>query len=192
MAKNVLIINGHPDPSGRHFCAALADAYGLGAASGGHAVRRLDVGALNLPLIRSEEMFTDDEPPPAAREAQAAIAWADHLVLVFPLWLGAAPAALKGFLEQTFRYGFAITPPGQRMRGLLAGRSARIVVTMGMPGPVFRWVFGAFGVRSLARGILWISGVRPIRRTLIGEVAEHPGRRRAWLRRMHEFGARAA
>ena len=32
--------------------------------------------------------------------------WAEHLVFLFPLWLGDMPAVLKGFLEQLMRPGF--------------------------------------------------------------------------------------
>ena len=37
----------------------------------------------------------------------------EHLVIVFPLWLGDMPAVLKGFFEQVLRPGFAIGEAGQ-------------------------------------------------------------------------------
>ena len=88
-----------------------------------------------------------------------------------PLWLGGAPALVKGFLEQVFRYGFALARPGSgKGGGLLGGRSARLIVTMGMPAPVQRLVFGAFGIRALERGIFGLAGIGPIHRTLLGGV----------------------
>ena len=191
MASRILVINGHPDASPDRFAAALAGAYVRGASAAGHQIRRLDVGALDFPLIRSQAAFRDAAPPAAIREAQEAIAWADHLVIVFPLWLGGAPALLKGFLEQVFRYGFAVNPPDQPMKGLLGGRSARLIVTMGMPAAIFRWLFGAFGVRSLERGVLWISGVSPIRRSVLGGVDGPANRRAKWLRDMNALGRAA-
>lgn len=191
MARRILVINGHPDASPERFAAALAGAYIGGASAAGHQIRRLDVGALDFPLIRSQAAFRDAAPPAAIREAQDAIAWADHLVIVFPLWLGGAPALLKGFLEQVFRYGFALNPPGRRMKGLLGGRSARLVVTMGMPAAIFRWMFGAFGVRSLERGVLWISGVSPVRHSVLGGVEGPASRRARWLRDMDALGRAA-
>jgi len=189
MARKILVINGHPDPSEARFAAALAGAYVLGASEAGHQVRRIDAGAQDIPLIRSADAFTASEPPAAILDAQKAITWADHIVIIFPLWLGSVPAVLKGFLEQTFRYGFAISRPGEPMRRLLKGRSARVIVTMGMPAPIFRWVFDAAGLRSLVRGLLWISGVSPVRRTIIGEVEGSAARRADWLRRMTRLGA---
>jgi len=56
-------------------------------------------------------------------------------VLLFPLWLGDMPALLKGFLEQVARPGFAfaVERDSPLISKLLAGRSARVVVAMGMP-----------------------------------------------------------
>jgi putative NADPH-quinone reductase len=188
MARKILVINGHPDPRPERFAAALAGAYVRGASAAGHQIRRLDVGALDFPLIRSQAEFQAGEKPASIQEAQDGVAWADHLVIIFPLWLGGAPAVLKGFLEQVFRYGFALSPPGQPMKGLLKGRSTRLVVTMGMPALVFRAVFGAFGLRSLERGLLWICGVSPIRRLILGGVAGPPRRRARWLRTLETLG----
>ena len=52
----------------------------------------------------------------------------------------------------------------------LGGRSARLVVTMGMPAIVYRWYFRASGVKSLERNILGFVGIEPVRETLIGGV----------------------
>lgn len=192
MVDRIVVVNGHPDARPERLCSALVDAYVRGAHRAGHEVRRIDVGELEFPLIRSEADFQDAAPPATVRHAQEALLWANHLVIIYPLWLGSAPALLKGFLEQVFRYGFAISPPGERMRGLLDGRSARIVVTMGMPAPIFRWVFGAFGARCLERGLLWVSGVKPIRRTILGGVgAADEKTRNGWLRKLEALGAAA-
>lgn len=187
MARNIVVINGHPDPSGERLCAALAGAYVRGASAVGHQIRRIDVGALDFPLIRSSQDFERGELPPAIREAQEAIRWADHLVIIHPLWLGSAPAVLKGFFEQVFRYGFALSAPGGPVKRLLAGKSARVVVTMGMPAPVFRWVFGAYGLKGLTRGVLWLSGFKPIARSVIGNV-EAPGVAARWLLDVEQLG----
>ncbi len=190
MTERILIINGHPDPSPERLCCALADAYSKGARDGGHFVQRLDIGALDVPLIISAAAFTAGAPPKAIEGAQQAILWADHLVIIYPLWLGGVPAKLKAFFEQAFRYGFALSAPGQKMQGLLKGRSARMIVTMGMPAQIFRWVFGAHGVRAVERGMLWISGFRPIRSLFIGGVGG-PQDLKPWLRRIEALGRTA-
>ena len=51
---------------------------------------------------------------------------------------------------------------------LLAGRSARIVVTMGMPVLRYRWYFGAYGLRAFERSMLSFAGIKPIHESLYG------------------------
>jgi putative NADPH-quinone reductase len=188
--KRITIIQGHPDPADHHLCHALAEAYRAGAESAGFEVRTITVGSLTFPLIRSKEDFEDGERPDEIREAQSMIRTSDHLVIVYPLWLGTMPALLKGFLEQVFRYDFAFSPEaGGRFRKLLAGRSARVVVTMGMPALAYRYFFGAHGLKGLERSILKFAGISPVRESLFGLV-ENVGdaTRRKWLQKMQDLG----
>lgn len=194
MGRRILIIQGHPDSGARHFGHALAEAYAAGAAAAGHAVRQRAVAALDLPLLRSKADWESDTISDAIRLCQDEIRWAEHLVIVYPLWLGGMPAMLKGFFEQIARPGFAIgkaARPGGWTK-LLKGRSARIVVTMGMPALVYRWYFGAHSLKSLERNILRFVGIAPIRETLIGMVDGMGDRRRAaWLEELRRLGAAA-
>ena len=41
---------------------------------------------------------------------------------------------------------------------------------MGMPAFIYRWYFGAHGLKSLERSIPCFVGIRPIRETLIGMI----------------------
>ena len=194
MSRTVLVLNGHPDPVNRGLCQALADAYAEGARTAGHEVRRLDIATLDFGLLRSQAAFEKEPPPPAIAEAQQQILWAQHLVVVFPLWLGDMPALLKAFLEQALRPGFAFS---HRAHGFpemhLKGRSARLIVTMGMPALVYRWFYFAHGVKNLKRNILSFVGFRPVRDTIVGGLG---GRSResiaAALEDVRALGRRAA
>lgn len=188
-SRRVLVINGHPDSSGQRYCTALSAAYLRGADLAGHQIRRLDVGALKLPPIQSTAEFLA-EPDETALAVQAAIRWANHVVIVYPLWLGGPPAALKAFLEQVFRYGFAVAAPGEKRGGLMKGKTARVIVTMGMPAPFFSLVFDAAGLKCLTRGILKLAGFS-VRSTIIGGVEGSPERRKAWLSRIETLGVHA-
>lgn len=191
MARRITIIQGHPDAQTRHFGHALADEYAKGAEDGGHEVRRLEVARLDFPLLRTKEDFESGPLPDSIKQAQEAIAWATHLVILFPLWLGDMPALLKAFFEQVFRPGFAFayTAEGRMPEKGLTGKSARVVVTMGMPAFIYRWVFLAHGLRNLQRNILGFAGVRPVRSSLIGTVEGMDERQRAgWLDHMRALG----
>jgi putative NADPH-quinone reductase len=191
MLRKIAIVQGHPDPSRERFGRVLQAAYTDGAASAGHEVRVIDIATLDFPLLRSKADWEKGDPPPAIRTAQATIAWADHLVFFYPLWAGSMPALLKGFIEQVFRPGFAMDPAGGlRAARPLAGRSARIVVTMGMPAFVYRWYFLAHGLKNLERNILKFCGISPIKVSLVGQVDDaDPSGRGRWLDKMRSFGA---
>jgi putative NADPH-quinone reductase len=172
MGKRIFLIQGHPDSSERHLCHALEDRYAEGAGEAGHELRRIDVARLDFPLLRSQKEWDQSELPSSLAPSQQAIQWAEHLVLFFPLWLGDMPALLKGYLEQVARPGFAFyrEEDGRTMRKALGGRSARVVVTMGMPASIYRWYFRAHSVRSLERNVLGFVGIGPVHETLIGMV----------------------
>lgn len=192
--QNILIIQGHPDSTGEHYGHALARAYREAALHAGHAVQEIDVAALEFPLLRSKQDFEDSVPPDAILDAQALIAWAGHIVIFYPLWLGSMPALLKGFLEQVFRPGFAATEAEQGMpwKKKLSGRTARIVVTMGMPALFYRWYFRAHSLKSLERNILGFCGIKTVGESLIGLVeASNDAARKKWLGKMQSFGGGA-
>jgi putative NADPH-quinone reductase len=191
--KRIAIIQGHPDTDRSHFCHALAGAYEQGALAAGHEVRHIDVAQLDFPLIRARHEFEHGALLPGIAAAQETIRWAQHLVILYPLWLGTLPALLKGFFEQTFRYGFALGMGKGRMpQKLLKGRSARVFVTMGMPAAAYRLLFRAHGVKSLDSSVLALSGFRPIHDTLIGSIESlSPKVRERHLREARALGEEA-
>ena len=190
----ILLIQGHPDKDEPHFGHALCKAYAEGAQAQGHEVRVLHLASLEFPLLRSKIDWETGSVPESLVPAQQDILWAQHIVLFFPLWLGGMPALLKGFLEQVARPGFALSKVknGVLPDKLLVGRSARLVVTMGMPALVYRWYFRAHSVKALERNILGFVGIGPIHETLIGMVEGMTGDDRArWLKKMAALGAKA-
>jgi len=192
MGNRIAIIDGHPDREAGHLCHALAATYAEGAEAAGRAVRQIDVAALDFPLLRTQAEFQTGTPVPDIARAQETIAWADHIVIVYPLWLGTMPALLKGFLEQVLRPGFALDyGEGKWPKKMLQGRSARIVITMGMPGFAYRWIFGAHSLKSLERNVLKFVGIGPIRETLFGMVdAADAAKHARWLETMRRLGER--
>jgi putative NADPH-quinone reductase len=195
MGKRILLLQGHPDRCEDHLCHALAHAYAGAARLAGHEVRQLTVAQLDFPLLRSQHEWEEGVLPDGLRAAQADIAWSQHLVLFFPLWLGDMPALLKGFLEQVARPGFAFKAAGGNAQGRkgLRGRSARVVVTMGMPALVYRWFFWAHSVKSLERNILKFVGFAPVSTSYFG-LAGNPSTEKVagWVGEMEKLGHLAA
>jgi putative NADPH-quinone reductase len=195
MTRNILILDGHPDPETGRYVHALATAYREGAEQGRHEVLSIRLADLAFPLLRSQTDYDKGEPVEAVRRCQDAMNWATHVVILYPLWLGSMPALLKALLEQMLRPGFAfsVRKLGRWPVKYMSGKSVRIVVTMGMPAAIYRWFFRAHSLRSLQRNILKSVGFGPIRTTLIGSVASITAAQRAqWLEAVRELGRTAA
>lgn len=191
--KRILIINGNPDPAADRLSHALARAYREGAENSGALVRHIDIGGLDFPLLRDAAQFTADPREDAIIAARDAFTAADHIVFVFPLWLGGLPALFKAYMEQVGRNYFFLGktergfPPGQ-----LKGKSARVIVTMGMPPLIYRLGFGAHRVKAFTRGVLSLTGIAPVRTTLFGGGQIGPGGATRTITKVRELGRRMA
>lgn len=188
----IAIIDGHPDPDRNHFVHALADAYAEGAEGAGHEVRRITISDLEIPIVRMPETYFAEDPLPQIKDCQDIIQWADHLAIFYPLWQGMMPAYFKAFFEQVARPGFALDYDEHGgPEPLLSGRSARIFVTMGMPGVIYRWVYRAHSLKALEHSVLGFAGIGPVRHSIIGAVDRSPAHRERWLDRVQWMGAEA-
>mgnify|MGYP001464062379 CR=1 FL=1 len=190
-AKDIVIIQGHPDPEGNRFCHALAKAYLKGTESKGHKVKMIDIAQIEFPMLRSQADFMQGEVPKEIKQAQGLIQSAEHLLIIYPLWLGTMPAYLKAFLEQVFRPGFGANKtngekPWERQ---INEKTAHIVITMGISEIIYRSYFLGHGVKSVEGNILAFFGINTIQETLIGGVESiGDAQRQQWLAKMELTG----
>lgn len=193
MGLRIVIVQGHPDCRRPHLCHMLARAYAEGAGAAGHSVEVVEPARLDFPLLSSPAEWRHGTLPPQLAAVQEAIRLADHVVLLYPLWLGDMPAMLKGFLEQVARPGFAVVPSGRLSGdGLPRGRTGRVVVSTPMTAPVYRWVHGAHSLKLVRRSIFRPAGIKPMRATVVGSAGElSEAQIEGWRRRLRRLGERA-
>lgn len=189
MAKRILSVLAHPHEDS--LCAALHDVYVGAAKAAGAEVRTLDLKSLDFDLSFGGYRH-GRELEPALQGAQEDILWAEHLVFVYPVWWGAMPALLKGFIDRTFLPGFAFryredSPMPAR---LLDGRSARVVITMDAPVWYYRIANRGAAETVMKKCVLQFSGVKSVAVTRFGAVRESTEARRAiWLDQMRRLGS---
>lgn len=193
--SRICIVDGHPDPADGHLVSALAQACAEGAQDEGHEVSTIRIAALNIAFLRNAGEFAE-APPESLREAQDKINAADHIVFLFPLWLGTMPAACKAFWEQLARGGFLLDTgdkPDLWPQRKMKGKTVRIIVTMGMPAFAYRLFFGAHSVKAMEAGIFRISGFKHSRHTIFGGIgAIDAEKRKGLLEKCRRLGAKAA
>jgi NAD(P)H dehydrogenase (quinone) len=167
--KNILLIQGHPDPESFNF--ALYAAYKKGAETSGNAnieeiiVRNLD---FNPNLEFGYRKRTELEPD--LLESIEKIKQADHIVLFFPVWWGSMPAILKGFFDRTFLPTIAF----KKREGSVwwdkyfTGKSAHVVTTMDQPTWFYRWINGRPTYYALKKLTFQFVGIDKVKMTTIG------------------------
>lgn len=180
--RRILVIAAHPRPDS--FSDALAEAYVEGAEAAGAEVRVLLLRAMDFARdVTSVPIAAQPTEPDIAR-ARDDVAWAQHLVFVYPTWWGTHPALMKAFLDRLLAPGWAFRdidrPPG--FEGLLKGRSGHIITTMDTPAPVYRLLYRAPGHNALARATLGFCGIAPVRVRAFGPVkASTAVQRERWI-----------
>jgi len=191
--KKIVVITGHSDPES--FSGALSRAYIEGASSSTAQVRYLDLSQLTFdPILRygyRQRMELEED----LKQAQEWISWADHLVIVYPVWWGAMPAILKGFFDRVLLSGFAY-----RMRDnssmwdkLLTGKTAHMIVTMDTPRWYNRLIYNRANHMIMKRNILGFCGIKTVGITEFTPVSSSSEQQRSsWLHLVKRLGEKLA
>ncbi|MQA60276.1 MAG: flavodoxin family protein [Actinophytocola sp.] len=127
---------------------------------------RLRVGA------EQERGYTQQTLSEDIRAEQEKVAWADALVVHFPLWWFGPPAILKGWFDRVFVQGFAFGIKGADGRtrrygdGGLAGKRALLITSVGARESSFgpRGIHGHIDevLFPVLHGTFFYSGISPL------------------------------
>ena len=187
--KNIVLINGHPDKESFNF--ALAKAYAKGAKKSGAVLQVITIRDLNFNPNLQFGYRQRTELEPDLLDAWEKIKWAEHLVLVFPVWWGSMPAIMKGFFDRLFLPGLAF----KKREGsvwwdkFLTGKSARIICTMDQPPWYYRWINGRPSHYAVKKLTLNFVGIKPVKITAIGPLRlSRPEFRSKWLKKVGKLG----
>ncbi len=193
-AKKIFILLGHPDKVG--MCNAITDTYEQSARASGHTVERLNIGEMHFDPILHQGYRARQELEPDLVRFQELIVWADHVVIVHPVWWVGMPAILKGLFDRAWLPGSAFRymrlKSGVRSifwHRLYRGKTARVIITSGTAPLLVRLLPGNVNAQ-LKWGILWFAGFST-HTTWFGPAESTPEERKArWLAKVARLGAR--
>lgn len=193
-ARHVLIIAAHPGlPDTESLGMSMARTYAQTAHMAGDHIRLLQLDDLDFDTMLRSGYQRPQDLEPCLRMAQDDIAWADELVLVFPIWWGGMPALLKGFLDRMLLPGFAFRyePKGLGLTPLLKGKTARLIITMDTPRWIDRWLCGSPVIRQLRYPILRFYGIK-LREVLFFSpfILSSLSQRQDWIERVRKLAHR--
>ncbi|MGI9551235.1 MAG: NAD(P)H-dependent oxidoreductase [Aurantibacter sp.] len=189
--KKIVLINGHPDKESFNF--ALAEAYIKGAKKSNAELQIINVRDLRFDPNLQFGYRQRTELEPDLLESWKKIKWADHLVLIYPVWWGSVPALMKGFFDRLFLPGFAF----QKKEGslwwdkFLIQKSARIICTMDQPPWYYRLINGRPSHYAMKKLTLNFVGIKPVKITSIGPLRLSKIEfRTKWLKKVEQLGER--
>ncbi|KIC00985.1 NADPH-quinone reductase [Flavobacterium sp. JRM] len=187
--KNILIINGHPNPASFNF--ALVEAYKKGALKTDAKVETITIADLKFSPNLKFGYQKRTELEPDLLESWDKIKKADHLVWIHPVWWGGLPAITKGFIDRLFLPGMAFQYRENSVwwDKLLKGKTAHIITTLDQPGWYYRLVFGRPSVNQLKKSTLEFCGITPVKVSYIGVIkTSDNNQREKWLTKVYNFG----
>lgn len=128
------VIVAHPNP--KSFTLAVACTYCEAVTARGHTADLRDLYAMDFdPRLKASEIpgapgFGPADDVKAEREA---LKDTTVFCFVYPFWINAAPAILKGYIDRVFGFGFAYGPDGDGNQPLLGGRKMISFTSSGAP-----------------------------------------------------------
>lgn len=191
--RRIVLLNGHPAPTS--LSGALADAYETAAIAAGHVVHRHDLHAMQFNDDFGQSSFRGAKKlEPDLDAFMRDLHDAAHVVLVTPMWWGGLPARTKGLFDRAFLPGTAFDPRQKKLglpTPLLAGRSARLILTSDTPGWAFSLLYRSAVKHQVKNQIFGYVGIAPTTFTHFSPV-EHstPAIRQGWLDEVAGFGRR--
>lgn len=189
MAKKILILQGHPDK--QSYNHALHAAYKQGALKAGAQVEEIFVGDLDFKLSLQHGYRKRVELEPCLLDAQKKIKWAEHIVVIYPVWWGSVPAVLKGFFDRVLLPGFAFQKRENSpwWDKLLSGKTGHVISTMDQPPWYYFLVYGSPSIRMIKKTTLEFCGIKPVKVTSIGPVRLSKEKfRTKWLTKVEALG----
>ena len=130
-----VVILSHPDPASLN--AAIAKTYAGAAEALGEAVEIRDLYAEGFdPRLPVHELPWSPSfaLAPGILAERDRLAAAQVLVFVYPLWINAPPAMMKGYVERVLGMGLGYGEDEGGIKASLTGKSLISITTSGAPG----------------------------------------------------------
>ncbi len=165
-----LVLSGHPRANS--FTQALAIAYVEGVQQAGSTATLFTLPKIDLGQTPAGALPTKQNWSVDMATLWQAILDADHVVIAHPLWWGTMPSELKALIDRLLIAGEAYKyEKGKAFPiGLLAGRTAEIIMTSDTPDWYFRLGYASAQTNLMKNQILKFVGLKPVGTTHISPI----------------------
>jgi NAD(P)H dehydrogenase (quinone) len=168
-----LIIYAHPNPES--YARSILDTVARVLTLKGHSVTVHDLYQMEFnPVLSTEDLasYRIGQLALDIKAEQAAVAKADVLTFIYPVWWAAAPAILKGWQDRVLCFGFAygIGADGS-IQQLLQGKEGAVVATHGTPKAVYEQTGMSQAMAHIIDdGVFRFTGIEPVLHLALGAI----------------------
>ena len=168
-----LVIFNHP--YGGSYCGAILGAVVKGLKKSGQPYRIINLDQDDFdPVMRAKDLIAFAGAGRAGKDALDAIddqvkryktdlEWAEHLVMIFPIWWMTMPAMTKGFVDKVIFPAIAYNMDQGNLVSRLKVSKVTVITTMNTPAEVYRDMFNNAIEGSLINGTFRKIGINDIR-----------------------------
>ncbi|MCO1335525.1 NAD(P)H-dependent oxidoreductase [Microbulbifer sp. OS29] len=188
MMKKILLINGNP--KSESLSSLLSDTYEIEARENA-AVQRFNLEEMNFNPSLDCGYDGVLKLEPCLSDLKDALLWANHIVIVSPIWWGGLPGKLKGLIDRVFLPGVTFKFEGDSPvpSQFLQGKTARIILTMDAPSGMLEEQSRSV-LEQLDRFTLQYCGVEKAEYNLLGPViSAQEEQLSSWIRAIKELGS---
>ena len=192
-----LIVFNHP--YGGSYCASIMAAVekGLDKSSQPYKTINLDQEEFD-PVMRSKDLIAFAGAGRTGEEALAVVdemvirykgmlEWAEHLVMIFPIWWMTMPAMMKGFVDKVIFPAVAYNMDKGKLVSRLPIRKVTVITTMNTPADVYRDSFNNSIEGSLIKGTFRQIGIEDIQWISLNGVKQASQEQRVtWLDEIYQ------
>ena len=185
-----LVIFNHP--YGGSYCGAILGAVVKGLKKSGQPYRIINLDQDDFdPVMRAKDLIAFAGAGRAGKDALDAIddqvkryktdlEWAEHLVMIFPIWWMTMPAMTKGFVDKVIFPAIAYNMDQGNLVSRLKVSKVTVITTMNTPADVYKERFDNSLEGSLIKGTFNQIGIHDVRWISLNMVKQ-VGDEKRWL-----------
>ena len=193
-----LIVFNHPHEGS--YCTSILHAAEKGLKAGGYPCRIINLDKDGFdPVMRSKDLKAfamagkdmDDallEVDPLVMKYKENLEWAEHLVMIFPIWWMTSPAMTKGFIDKVIFPAVAYNMVKGRLVSRLPVRKVTVITTMNTPSDIYKEMFDNNIEGSMIKGTFRQIGIEDVGWISLNGVKQAGQEQRIeWLIQVYEY-----
>lgn len=193
-SRKILVLDGHP--AERSLSRLFAETYKKAARTAGYEVRLTHLSGMSFDIDFGQGNYASFKPlEPVLQTFMDDVQWADHMVIVAPMWWGGLPAKTKGLFDRAFVPGLAFNPRIKKLgmpTPMLGGRTGRLIITSDTPHWFLRLVYRSAILHMLHGQLLKFVGIKPRKPLWFSGASEaDKGTIARWVSQVEKIAAQA-